>query len=159
MHASAPRALGQHPGLLNNHYVRSLLGPGVYSLPLGGVLRRHLRRAKRVLSGSFELVLPLSELHSAAASTMLRWVMCWRETNVTEVARAQGRASEFGRVALLLEHAQDLRRHNELDAELFEHARAIFEADRRYFEALLHDGRAGAGRRENCVCSARSWQL
>ena len=48
---------------------------------------------------------------------------------------------------------------NELVAELFEHARAIFEADRRYFEALLHDGRAGAGRRENCVCSARSWQL
>ena len=154
MHASAWHALKQHPALMNNHYTRSLLGPSAYALPLGGVVQHHLDLAKRVLSEAFELVLPLADLHSTAVSRMLRHVMCWQETNVTQIAREQGRASEFGHVKLLLDRADLLRQYNALDAELLLHARAIFAADRRYLMAL-RDDHSVAGLQKNCVCSAR----
>ena len=155
MHASAWHALRQHPALLNNYYIRSLLGPSVYALPLGGVLQPHLDLAKRILSEAFDLVLPLAHLHSTAVSRMLQHVMCWQETNVTQIARAQGRESEFGHVRLLLDRAGLLRQYNALDADLFVHARAIFAADQRYLMALRH-GHSVEGLHKNCVCSARS---
>ena len=124
---------------------------------VGGIVQHHLDLAKRVLSEAFELVLPLADLHSTAVSRMLRHVMCWQETNVTQIASEQGRASEFGHVELLLDHADLLRQYNVLDAELFVHARAIFAADRRYLMALRDNHSVvHVGLHKNCVCSARS---
>jgi hypothetical protein len=61
LHVSAKKVLKLQPAYFNNFYVRSLLGPAVHALPLGGVTHEHLQQAKMLLSHSFDLVLLRSQ--------------------------------------------------------------------------------------------------
>mmetsp|Transcript_3394 Transcript_3394/g.7186 ORF Transcript_3394/g.7186 Transcript_3394/m.7186 type:complete len:390 (+) Transcript_3394:431-1600(+) len=105
---------------LNNYYVRSLVGPSVYALPLGAVSRFHLKAALTVLS-TFDVVLPFPYISSLPSVAGRLYGHCIK----AEVVHAHDNShppdfvAEMQRRALADKLFMNLlHTHNMLDAEL-----------------------------------------
>jgi hypothetical protein len=140
------------PAVLDNYYVRTLLGRHFMCLPFGAVDAAHARHAAAKLL-SFDIVLDLqqeAEQHSALVRLGLGWG--------GSLARTHERAGD-GRIERLgLQPRQVLpllERVNVHDSAVYRHGAAIAELDARFFvqtarlvsELLAGGPRAGDARR------------
>ena len=110
---------------LNNYYVRSLAGPAVYALPLGGVKAEHLEVATVALH-AIDVVLPMDNM--SALPTLLAPLygprLCFEKLGGKHGhdPTAELRAAESD--ALLM---AAFRHHNALDHQLVLRAHGLFE--------------------------------
>lgn len=116
---------------LNNAYVRGLLGPTVYRLPLGAVTEQHLALAKAQLE-RIDIVLPLPNISQLPELLGRHLGRCM--TAKVEHKRSGGSTSDSAWHTAARDKAlrdtelmEALARHNRLDVQLYAHASELFE--------------------------------
>ena len=151
---------------VDNFYVRTLCGPGVFHAPVGSLTRAHLEEAKRRLLG-FEALLILEEYD--AGLVQLEHLLGWKRP---QQKKDQHRSFGPGDVSITFSPAQRrvLEERNQLDVELYAFAR---ERSRAITAALVARGAAAvapktwaqayAGRttraqRDTCQAAFGAWE-
>jgi hypothetical protein len=131
--------------LTDNFYVRSLAGEKVFNLPFGDVRREHLEEAKRVLA-SFDDVLVMFEAdqggfayedagYAAAArrgvslTAQVQRRLGWNCSTTHSPRDSRKRVRIAEREDAPWKYAEELRRRNRLDYELFAMALTIFQEE------------------------------
>ena len=129
LNATVPHCTHEFTGSasLNDWYIRSLLGPAVFTLPLGAVNESHLEAAQAWL-GRAAIVLPLANMSAlprllGAAGLLPAWA-----ENVTVGYEVTGVHSSYSDSVPVNDSLLTLlRRYNALDTRLYAHAQALFE--------------------------------
>jgi hypothetical protein len=114
------------PIIVNNYYIRALLGGKVFRLPFGAVNETHLEQAKRIIDG-LDVVFIMNETNQAALSSSIRRLLGFKmETKVV-----RGGETDKYRTMLNWSSAQwdALEAANSLDLQLFEYATALYKLD------------------------------
>jgi len=146
---------------LNNWMVRSIAGPDVYRLPLGGVELEHLRRAERQLD-RFAIVLPLANMSLLPAMLFLRYGKCVQalppdtaQTNGGHSASSETIRAQKERALQNGEFMGSLWWHNALDLRLYESAQRLFH--RRLWKGI--DSLTPSQRRTAAACASLAQAL
>lgn len=129
LNATMPPCMHEFTGSasLNDWYIRSLLGPAVFTLPLDAVNESHLEAAQAWL-GRVAVVLPLANMSAlprllGAAGLLPAWA-----ENVTVGYEVSGVHSSYNDSLPVNDSLLTLlRRYNALDTRLYAHAQALFE--------------------------------
>lgn len=128
--ASAWRRLA--PAAVDNYAIRSLLGPSVFHLPVGALNAKHAESAQSLLLEQFDTLLILED--EPANNVMLRSGLGWSNgmlphTNAHSSFRVQRTKISDTSQVLLQAALHDLERSNELDRQVYEHARLLQKLD------------------------------
>jgi hypothetical protein len=133
------------PAVLDNYYVRTLLGQTWMCLPFGAVDASHARHAVAKLL-AFDLVLDLAQARPQQ-DALLRLGLGWN-ASLAGVHERRG-TGRIGRIGLRAEQVLPLlARWNVHDAEVYRHGEAIAQLDARFLQAaagLLDQGPGGGG--------------
>ena len=127
---------------LSNWITRSLGGPSVFSLPLGGINDSHLQAALQTLSG-FDVVVPLPSLSKLPSVLSLLWGQCIAKRVPAYVSRAHSGSTNESAVMLAAAKADvpfmsALRAANAVDARLFS---AVSKQFARQYSGVANDPR------------------
>lgn len=128
--ASAWRRLA--PKVVDNYYIRSLLGPSVFHLPVGSLHKGHTHAAQRLLLEEFDVLLILAD--RSANGVMLRSALGWSNGTLPHANANRLRPNKYhlftGHTKKLLETAVlDLERANQLDKQVYNYARLLQQLD------------------------------
>lgn len=104
----------------DNHQVRFLAGPGAFEKPFGGLTRGDLEQAKRNLAEGCR-AFGLRERFDESLGWFRR-ELDWPAVQPTELNRSPEGAEQVGKADRAL-----IEKHNELDGELYDSARALFD--------------------------------
>jgi len=126
---TAEAAFETIPIVMNNYYIRNLLGPKGYEIPFGKVNQTHLDEAKEILE-QFDLVLIKDEELVSNIQRLMGW-SCYSE------ASRSGHTEQYAsnlKDNWSLDEWKRIEEVNQLDIELYRHAAMLYTMDLEVFD-------------------------
>ncbi|EFJ51529.1 hypothetical protein VOLCADRAFT_103443 [Volvox carteri f. nagariensis] len=121
-----PQSLG--PAIVDNYFVRSLLGEAAFHVPVGAVTPDMLRLAKHVLA-QFDMVVVLEQA-SIVKNLITTYGVGWKYTlDDVHDKDSQIREAEFNTTAYIPEDLDKLLKAQTVDLDLYDFAKALAQLD------------------------------
>eukprot|EP00045_Choanoeca_perplexa_P003266 m.29585 g.29585 ORF g.29585 m.29585 type:complete len:290 (-) comp11954_c0_seq1:175-1044(-) len=112
--------------VVNNYYIRSLLGSAVFHLPLGRITREHLTQAKAVLDNVLILILEEVTNREKLLECYADWVTApHAEAPKLRDNKTGGKLATFKQRHMDKEWTAELLSLNKLDLELYDYAKGV----------------------------------